>query len=186
MPQPDEHQQHEAEGLHHALSWAPARGRAMSMIGLRQHEAGEQPERQLDEEVAGIVGVGEGFERAQRRHHEVRAADQRRTAPRAPARAARRAAPAGARVRSPIVPRERVGGEMGVGARRRRECHRDVKREQPLAEIVRLARPAADECRAAAIAETAAATTGSSSQRPPDRIAATSRSRPPIRRVMLN
>ena len=65
--------------------------------------------------------------------------DQGTSARRPPRRASSR------RVRTRIVAGERVGGEMRMRACRRRERHRDVKRKQPLAKVICVARPGAKD-----------------------------------------
>src|ERR1041385_6069479 len=111
---------------------------------LRKDESGEDPERELDDEVAGIEGVRERLEQPQRGKDKMRAANDDEQRPGHEAKKCTQASEQRARGLR-IVTRERVSGEMRVCARCGGEGHGDVKREQPLAQVVRLARPSADE-----------------------------------------
>ena len=92
----------------------------------------------LDEEVAGVVGLGKRLESGDRGHHESLAGDEHEQRPGQQAEAGAEALDASARVRGRVALRQRVGGKMRAGARRRGDAHRHKQREEDLPEVVGL------------------------------------------------
>src|SRR5262249_34151225 len=106
---------------------------------LQEEQAREEPQRELDEEIARVVGLRKALELPHRHPHDLQARVEDEERPRREAEKSTQPRDPSARTRC-IALRERVGREMDALTGRRGDRGGDEQRKDPLSEIVRLAR----------------------------------------------